>query len=143
MDSYELAGYIVTTFNALTDSPISFTALRPSEVATVEKEASDFTVHVVAVAESEEPFDNGDGCTERLQCAVIVQGPITTSLTLANAIAFLKFLRRGLRETSYDDDDDVRYDWQGNEATTIYDEKALVNDSQYSGSFLANYMGAA
>jgi hypothetical protein len=137
MTADELADELVDHFNAISDPLISFQAVNPLEIGEEDKERSNYAVFVIAIAESETPFDRGDTCDERRIVSVIINGPIG-NVTKRIAMRFCEQLRRSLYETTFDG-----YRWAGNETTTLIDYAALKGKGQYLSRFDATYFTVA
>lgn len=134
MTADDLADLVVVELNAIANPPIKFTAVKPDDFGTIDKETSSFTVFVIPFSESEEAFDRGDACREELVVSVVVNGPVKAPLTRAEASEFVRLLRSTLRETILDE---VR--WSSNETVSLYDFEAMKTKKQFLSLFQATY----
>lgn len=137
--SDDLADALVEHFNELEEVPIEFEAQKPEEEIVLDPKVQEWKVYVWPAGESEEAIDRGDMCREELQVEVYIHGPIGEQFTKKKAIEFVKFLRKSLRETQFEN-----FRWDSNELVDgVFDTGVLKLKKHFLTVFRATYFNFA
>ena len=122
----ELADRLVGHLYDLTAKQISYLAVKPADVATVQTETAAWTLFLFPYAEREEPFDRGDACRFEYDLNVVINGPIAGQLTRAKGLELVRFLKDALHELELDG-----FRWEGTETVSLYDADAQKTKKQF------------
>lgn len=130
MDSAEvIAEGLKDILNALSTT-VAFNAVVPEGVPIVDRAVADATIQVYPYEETEEDFDRGDAFAATRTVQVIVQAPLTGSLTRKTCLAWLNELKEGFREETIAGTTDTwRFD--RSETVSLYDFEAFKEKQQF------------